>query len=271
MIVSRSTRLRIEKFVYKKGTNVALYHAEHSDRYIEFQDQVESGLNAQIKYVTNDEHMDSLMMLSKKVTPTVELLAQIGSIISKKPLSAFIDLATYLGWAGEQGGQAAIDKLGVDGIFGLVNQQLLDYFDDYSNLIIKTVDDYTKQWLAQTLQTGKSDGLSPYQIQKMIVEEGKGFSKIRAERIVLTETAKAMTTVELETYRRAGLTEVIWRTSRDDRVCPICFPLDGEKGSVADGFPGGYAGPPAHIMCRCYMEDVIPKDWVLPEKVWLGE
>ena len=270
MIALHKTRLRVEKYVYKNGINVALDHAENSDTYKEFQDQLETALNEQIAYVVADEYMDGLLMLTKKVTPTAELLAQIGSIITKKPLSMLVDLATYLGWAGEQGGQASFDKLGIDAIFGLTNEKVLAYFDDYSNLIIKTVDDYTKEWLAKTLQEGKSEGLTPYEIQQKIIAEGKPFSKIRAERIVLTETAKAMVTVEIQSLKSLGLTEIIWKTSRDDRVCPICFPLHNKKGTVDGGFEGGYAGPPAHIMCRCYIEEVIPKDWEIPANIWTG-
>lgn len=48
-----------------------------------------------------------------------------------------------------------------------------------------------------------------------------------------------------------GLTPV-WITERDERVCPICAPLDGQPADAwRDGFP---FGPPAHPKCRCHLE-----------------
>lgn len=41
----------------------------------------------------------------------------------------------------------------------------------------------------------------------------------------------------------------VWLTAADERVCPVCVPLDGEPRRVwAETFPDG---PPAHPLCRC--------------------
>jgi len=41
----------------------------------------------------------------------------------------------------------------------------------------------------------------------------------------------------------------VWITARDDRVCPICGPLDSQRYEHwRDSFP---SGPPAHPNCRC--------------------
>ena len=43
-----------------------------------------------------------------------------------------------------------------------------------------------------------------------------------------------------------------WQTERDEKVCPICGPLDDKPGAEwRDRFP---AGPPAHPRCRCWKE-----------------
>lgn len=38
-----------------------------------------------------------------------------------------------------------------------------------------------------------------------------------------------------------------WLTAKDDRVCPICAPLDGQQWA----FGSKQLPPPAHVMCRC--------------------
>lgn len=38
----------------------------------------------------------------------------------------------------------------------------------------------------------------------------------------------------------------IWRTSGDERVCPVCSPLDGAAWPLEEG-----PQPPLHVNCRC--------------------
>jgi len=266
-----NTRLQIEKFVYQKGTNVALYNAEHSETYQNFEKKLIKALYSQIKKIADyKDTLPLLMSLAKARNPSAELLAQVGVLINKDPLAQKIDLAAYLIWAGDQGGQAAFDKLGINAVFGLKDQRIIDYFSNYSNLTIDSVDDYTKEWIAGKIQEGKDQGLSPFEIQKMLFEDGETISEIRAERIVLTETAKAMGFIELEASKRNNIKEKIWRTSLDERVCPICSPIEGEKVNINREFSIGVQHPPGHVSCRCYMEEVIPDDWQLPQNIWTG-
>jgi len=264
-----NTRLRIEKYVYEQGINVALDNAEKSKPYKQIKKNIEKALNKQIHSIADDERiLDTLIMMAKAAGDP--LLSQVKVLLSKYPISDEIDLKTYLVYVGELGGQAAFDKIGINQIFGLKNQQVIDYFGDYSNLLLDSVDNTTKKWIANKIQEGKDNGLSPFQIQESLISDGEGMSAIRAERIVLTETAKAMTTIENEAAARAGMQIKIWRTSRDDRVDPICLDLEGKEATVKGAFPGGYEGPPAHVSCRCYEEWVIPDGWVVPDPVWLG-
>ncbi len=45
-----------------------------------------------------------------------------------------------------------------------------------------------------------------------------------------------------------------WFTLRDDDVCPICEPLDGQVIPLTDSFDGQWSEPPAHFSCRCFIE-----------------
>lgn len=265
-----STRVKVEKFVYEKGTNVALYNAEHSQTYQKFQRKLEGLLNDQVREVADYKNViPTLMMIAKGAS--TELIAQVSVYVSKFALGEKLNLSDFLVWAGDQGGQAFYDKLEIYAIFGLVNPKVIEYFSNYANLRITTVDNYTKKWIADTIQAGKSEGLTPFQIQKKLIDKGKGINALRAERIVLSETAKAMTYVEREAASRLGLTVFEWHTSKDERVCPICFPLDGKKSDEMGVYEGGVAGPPAHVSCRCYETTVLPEDWQPPEEYWTGE
>lgn len=55
----------------------------------------------------------------------------------------------------------------------------------------------------------------------------------------------------------------------DDRVCPICRPLDGEPASVWEGdFP---LGPPGHVNCRCDLRPVWSEPVPAPSSMSTGD
>lgn len=266
---ARAKRLEIEKYVYKNGTNAALSYAEDSDEYKRFRKSIERAFMSQIHSIAKYKEVLPILITLAKAQGG-PLVDQVGVLLAKVPLSDKIDLEAYLVWAGTQGGQAFVDKMGIDGIFGLKDQRIIDYFSDYSKLLIQNVDKYTKEWIAGKIQEGKDKGFTPFEIQQLLIDEGKKISAIRAERIVLTETAKAMAYIESEAARKAGIKTLIWRTSIDERVCAICEPLEGKEAPPGEDFEGGYQVP-AHVSCRCYYEEVVPDNWVIPEKMWLGE
>lgn len=267
-IFSRN-RLTIEKEVYKGGINVALANIEKSKVYRTMLKAVEKQLYKQVTVVAHTEHVENLSLFAKAATPG--MLSGVGTLIAKELLSGNIDLAAFLYWVGSKGGQSALDKLGIDGVFNLKNPKLLAFFDDHSRLILKQVDEFSKRWIAEKIQDGISKGLDPQEIVAILKNEGKDISALRAERIVITETANALVKVEIAAAMRYGIEEKIWRTSLDDRVDEICKGLEGKRVRINESFPGGYDGPPAHPICRCFIEEVVPDNWEMPIDPWLGE
>lgn len=78
----------------------------------------------------------------------------------------------------------------------------------------------------------------------------------RAVTIGITETTSGITAGEIggaEMYRRetGRLLLPYWLTERDERVCPVCGPLDNEPSTV---WRHRFNGPPAHPRCRCRLE-----------------
>lgn len=58
--------------------------------------------------------------------------------------------------------------------------------------------------------------------------------------------AEACEAQTLRAYRR------VWRTAHDERVCPVCGPLDGTTREVWGRYYNG--GLMAHPQCRCWIE-----------------
>ncbi len=104
------TRLAVTKFLYTAGTNVALYNATRDQKYRRFEDNLEIAINKQIQPFTASEVIDEIGF---ETTPTLEIVDKYYPSLNtvfkgdKKALEAF-----FL-WAGTQGGQAALDKLGI--------------------------------------------------------------------------------------------------------------------------------------------------------------
>lgn len=83
------------------------------------------------------------------------------------------------------------------------------------------------------------------------------FSEERAESIGITETTNSLTEGESagarEVQGELGVTlKPYWHTEADDKVCPICRPLDGRP--QEEWWAEFGSGPPAHPRCRCTLE-----------------
>jgi SPP1 gp7 family putative phage head morphogenesis protein len=83
----------------------------------------------------------------------------------------------------------------------------------------------------------------------------------RADKIARTETMRAANEGQLEAWNQAeeqglltGTEQKEWITTPDDRLCPICEPLDGVQVPRDGTFEVDgeqLDGPPAHPRCRC--------------------
>lgn len=81
------------------------------------------------------------------------------------------------------------------------------------------------------------------------------FSDNRADMISITETTKAFQDGNQLAWQSLGMYVMYmqWNTQRDERVCPICAPKDGQIEPIMSS-----DRPPAHPRCRCFTTPVIP-------------
>ncbi len=105
--------------------------------------------------------------------------------------------------------------------------------------------------------------LNPRQIEERTQRFYRRKLNQRARRIARNETLNAAQSGRQELWRQArdkGFLDTrrtvrVWIVAPDERVCPICAPMQGQKRGLEEQFqsPVGPAAlhPPIHIQCRC--------------------
>ena len=80
---------------------------------------------------------------------------------------------------------------------------------------------------------------------KRLVRDEYGMKKRAADRILVTETARAQTIAGVEAFKAAEVDKMMWIAEPD--ACPICSDMDGKVFSIdTSGLT-----IPAHPFCRC--------------------
>ena len=82
------------------------------------------------------------------------------------------------------------------------------------------------------------------------------YGRQRAELIASTEVTRSFSEANKIAYQQSGVVkQEVWRTAADERVCPICGPLNGKRVPVGESWDG--LRPPAHPNCRCWTAPVV--------------
>jgi len=109
----------------------------------------------------------------------------------------------------------------------------------------------TSQQVGRVVRDGVAGKLPPKEILAGISDRIEHIGKTRSKVLAKTETVRAHHKAKLQMYRDEGVTEITilaeWVTAGDDRVCPICAPLEGTRYTLeeAEGII------PVHAGCRC--------------------
>jgi SPP1 gp7 family putative phage head morphogenesis protein len=99
-------------------------------------------------------------------------------------------------------------------------------------------------------------------IQRQL-QEATGASKSRAALIARDQVLSLNAQVTRDRHAAAGITEYVWRTSRDERVRSRHKELEGTRHAyddppVVDAATGRRAHPGEDFQCRCTAEPVLP-------------
>ena len=113
--------------------------------------------------------------------------------------------------------------------------------------------------ILKVLSRGPSHG---YAVARAI-EEATGASESHARLLARDQTLKLYSQVTQERHQAAGVTEYVWRSSRDERVRERHKALDGTRQKysdppVVDEATGRRAHPGDDFQCRCTADPVLP-------------
>ena len=108
----------------------------------------------------------------------------------------------------------------------------------------------------------KAKGLKASLIDKKVGKYSEKLLDYRAYTIARHESLTAVNQGRFQSWRQMqdeGLLSPVqehqWVTSKDERVCDICEPMDGDQVLIGESFTTGLGGSvemsPAHILCRC--------------------
>lgn len=173
-----------------------------------------------------------------------------------------------------------------------VSKQFQESLAARTSDLVDNFEGHTREVVSSALSSAQGEGRSASQIKRELSEV---LPRGRAESIARNETVYAFKSGRLENDRylanHYGLTmSLVWRTSRDGSVCPVCAAMNGTKTTLGTAFVDSrVAGealtkeqlkqyalkptdvlawdhtkwndngqtPNAHVNCRCYFDEVI--------------
>lgn len=140
---------------------------------------------------------------------------------------------------------------GVD--WRLAHEMAMAWANSYSYELVSYITSNSRQFIADAMVGWVRDG-GP--MGDLVDRLAVRFGRARAEMIAVTESTRAYAEGSRLEFRSAGIRKVAILTNRDDLVCEICWPHDGEIVDIDSGIPGlGF--PPLHVRCRCYLAPYI--------------
>ena len=125
---------------------------------------------------------------------------------------------------------------------------------------LKGVTDVMSSQIIRSLADSFVEGKGAIEMAKDLSKRVEGIGKRRATLIARTEVIRAHAEGQLDTFEKMGVEKVgvraEWSTAGDDRVCPLCQPMEGTILSVktARGII------PRHVQCRCVFIPVMGEE-----------
>lgn len=220
-------------------------------------------LNARYEFLTSDRKLETFSeWLQQQIDE--KLLSVSGGIRGKPWTSKYIQSAYQKGMVRAYVDSKAKALAAEPKIFDASKEQFLrDSFGQAETtskiqlLATRAFEDMrglgaqAKVELNRILADGVAHGEHPDEIARDMVDSIDGLSRGRANTIARTETIRAHSEGQLDSFQALGVTELgvqaEWSTAGDDSVCPLCEPLEGVTFTVDEA----RGMIPRHPNCRC--------------------
>lgn len=142
-----------------------------------------------------------------------------------------------------------------------------DWVAQNSELITDMQEEYLRR-VQQSITNGFLTGKSTKQVTQEI-QKATNITWRRANTIARNEIGNLNSQINTKRNQELGITEGIWRGQRDERergnpnglypnARPSHWDREGKRFKISEGINGERPGEP--ILCRCWMESVIPLD-----------
>lgn len=139
------------------------------------------------------------------------------------------------------------EEIGFTLSWDAANQAAADWARQYTFDLVKGINDSSRKMLQQAVSDFFEQGLS---IDDLRDKLSAIFGPVRAEMIAVTEVTRAVVEGEKTLIRgleaEGVMMQSVFNTSNDNRVCPICSPLNQQVVTEDQH-------PPRHIRCRCWL------------------
>lgn len=153
-------------------------------------------------------------------------------------------------------GRQAIEQIGIDITFDLLNPRVMDWLNTHALEHAKSINTSVRDEVATRILGGVEEGLGAQDIAGRIAEFFDEQSQWRALRIARTEVISGYAQGTMEGARQSGVvTAKKWLTAGDDRVDEECA-MNEQDGIVGleQSFSSGDDAPPVHPNCRCVIQ-----------------
>ncbi|KCZ71606.1 phage putative head morphogenesis protein, SPP1 gp7 family [Candidatus Methanoperedens nitroreducens] len=121
---------------------------------------------------------------------------------------------------------------------------------------LKGISDEQSKQIIEQLTTGIQRGEGIPELAGRITDRVDHIGIQRATVMARTETINAFTQGTIIRYQQHDIEETEFITAQDERVCPVCGPLDGKVFRL----DSDHVVPPVHPQCRCVLLPIISKE-----------
>ena len=273
--IKNAIETMLQKAARTKRENYVLWSAERSDTFAEMQQELFRKFLIQTTQFLRNPEVEKAVDKRTEHQRTFDSHERIYTEQDKQAVLAIIEkhmpklkdllgetaLIQYYVYFANRGGQAALNKrrarqakkAEIVATFNLKNHAIIGKLAKRANLLIESVDQTTKKWLANQILNGEEDQLSWKEIADNVRQVIPDYYKGRAETIVKTEVAEIVNDTEQETAIRNEATTKVW-TAAGMNICDDCETNDGEEVGINEAFPSGDDRPPVHPNCKCLLE-----------------